>query len=184
MAGGGLSIRPAETAADYAAFGALLVDYIAWCRARHADDGELVERIFGEQEFAAELPALATCYGPPNGRTLLAVDDAGGVVGCGAWHRLADGSCEMKRVFVTDRLQSRGLGRRLCQALIDDAGAAGFATLRLDTLRRFTEAIALYETLGFRRCAPHHDYPADIAGLFVFMERSLDGRLDGRRQGD
>ncbi len=181
VGGDAVSIRPAASAADYAAYAALLVDYVAWCRARHAADGSLVDRVFGHQEFAAEVPTLSVRYGPPNGRTLLAVDDSGGVGGGGAWHRLGDdGSCEMKRVFVAERLHGQGIGRRLCQALIDDARTAGFEWMRLDTSYRFGEAIALYESFGFRRCTPHHAYPADIAPIFVFMEL----RLIARRRAD
>ncbi len=176
MPAGDATIRPARTPADHAAFAALLGEYAAWCRARHADDPVLVDRLFGPQEFADELPALALHYGPPNGRMLLAVDADGRVGGGGAWHRLPDGSCEMKRVFVSDRLRGGGVGRRLCEAIVDDARRAGFALMRLDTSHRFVEAIALYESLGFRRCGPHQAYPPDIAGVFVFFELPLAER--------
>ena len=36
-----------------------------------------------------------------------------------------------------------------------------------------TEAIALYERVGFRRCAPYNDYPARLMPYMVFMELEL-----------
>ena len=44
---------------------------------------------------------------------------------------------------------------------------------------RFREAIALYRALGFRVCAPHTDFPANIMPYVVAMERSLSGDHEG-----
>lgn len=179
-----VSIRAAAGASDYRAFAALLADYVAWCRARHADDPSFVERVFGHQAFDEEILELPTRYGPPDGAALLAVQ-AEDVVGVGAWHRLADGTCEMKRVFVAERAQGRGVGRRLCEALLADARRAGFALMRMDTSVRFTEALAMYASLGFRHCAPYQAYPPGIAERLVFLERPLvDTGPAPRRQGD
>ncbi len=179
MKAGAASIRAAAGAADYAAFAALVTEYVAWCRQRYAEDPVFVEQVFGHQGLDDELRSLEALYGPPHGKTLLVAlgDD---VAGGGAWRALSDGTCEMKRVFLADRLQGRGLGRRLCELLIRDAADAGFALMRIDTARRFAEALAMYDALGFRRCAPHRVYPERIARELVFMELPLDGR----RQGD
>lgn len=178
MTAGAASIRAAATAADYAGFATLVTEYVAWCRQRYADDPAFVEQVFGHQGLADELESLDTRYGPPNGKTLLAGfgDDIGGG---GTWRALADGSCEMKRFYLAGRLQGRGVGRRLCRALIDDAADAGFSLMRIDTARRFTEALALYDSLGFRPCAPHRAYPEHIARELVFMERPLGPRGRG-----
>ena len=165
-------IREASTAADFDDFARLVGEYVAWTRGRYRDDASYVDRIFGHQSLAAEIDALSTVYGRPHGRTLLAVrdDEVCGVV---AYRRLADGSCEMKRLFVADRHKGLGIGRRLCEALIEAARDDGYALMRLDTGSRLDEAIAMYESLGFRRCRPHHDYPADLMAALVFMEKPL-----------
>jgi ribosomal protein S18 acetylase RimI-like enzyme len=166
------AIQAAATPNDFAAFAGLVAEYVDWCRRRYADHPWFVERVFGHQSLADELAALPRAYSAPRGTARLFVV-AGEVRGGGAVRRLADGSCEMKRLFVPDRRRGQGIGRRLCEALIAAARREGYPLMRLDTAARFTEAIALYEAFGFRRCAPHLPYPPDLMPHLVFMELPL-----------
>ncbi len=95
------------------------------------------------------------------------------ISGAGAIHRLADGTCEMKRLYVSERFKGQGIGRRLAEALIDDARKDGFKLMRLDTGNLLTEAIDMYCKLGFRDCAPHLKYPENLLPYLVFMELPL-----------
>ena len=97
----------------------------------------------------------------------------GAVVGCGAYRRRSDEFCEMKRLFVPDRFRGLGLGRKLCDALIASAREEGFKLMRLDTAGPMSEAVALYEAIGFRRCAPYNEYPEHLMPHMVFMELAL-----------
>ncbi len=137
----------------------------------------LVEAVFGHQAFDTELNQLAQTYGPPAGRLLIARagEDAlgGDPVGAGAIRGLTDGVCEMKRLFVSARGRGLGLGRALAEGLIAQARADGFKAMRLDTARRLTEAISLYETLGFRPIPAYRHYPDDLAPHLLFMEIAL-----------
>ena len=165
-------IRPASTPDDFAAFGRLIGDYLDWCRARYRDDPWFVEAAFGYQSLESELAELSAAYAPPRGVALLAADGEA-IVGAVAYRRLSGEVCEMKRLYVSDRGQGRGLGRRLCEAIVAEAGANGFKLMRLDTGRAFVEARALYRSAGFSECAPYNDYPERLTAMMVFMERRL-----------
>ena len=165
-------ISPATTDADYDAFGTLIREYWEWLHERYADDPGLIQAVGSHQGLADELTALSTTYGPPAGWTLLA-RRGGEVTGAVAYRDMGDGGCEMKRLFVPDRHQGAGLGRRLCEALLSLATADGYRVMRLDTGKRNTEAIAMYESIGFRTVPPFHDYPADLMAYLIFMERPL-----------
>lgn len=85
---------------------------------------------------------------PPNGVLLLAAAD-GQPLGCVAVRRAGPGVAEMKRLWVAPASRGLGLAGRLVAAAEDEARRLGAATLRLDTNRALTEAIALYRAHGF-----------------------------------
>jgi GNAT superfamily N-acetyltransferase len=169
------TIHEANTPEDYAAFGALIREYVEWCRSRYAHEPWLVDQVFSYQSLDEELRLLPAAYGPPNGRSLLAIAD-GEVRGAVAYRKLSEHVCEMKRMFVPSRFHGQGLGAQLCKALIVRAEADGFHTMRLDTAAAFTEAINLYRSFGFTECPPYIDYPERMKPMIVFMEKALAAR--------
>lgn len=169
---GDVTIRLAESAANYAAFGRLCRSYLDWSRDRYRDMPWFVEEVFGYQSLDAELQILPEKYGPPKGRTMVAVLD-GEIVGAGAWRRLSDTTCELKRLYVADGAKGHGLGRRLTETLMASARAEGFTLMQLDTGHLLKEAIALYETMGFRHIPPYQTYPDRLMPYLVFMEKAL-----------
>lgn len=162
----------ASTASDYEAFGGLIREYWEWLQVRYADLPGFIDAVGGHQALDAELNTLAESYGPPEGKTLLAFR-AGQVCGAIAFRDLHDDACEMKRLYVPARFQGQGTGRRLCEALLDEATDDGYLLMRLDTGYQNAEALAMYESLGFRECAPYHEYPADLLTHLRFMEKQL-----------
>jgi ribosomal protein S18 acetylase RimI-like enzyme len=110
------------------------------------------------QGFDQELAQLPGGYAPPKGRLYLATDDSG-PAGCVALREFEPGVGEMKRLYVRPGYRRRGIGRMLTEQVIADARSSGYRTVRLDTVPRMKEAIALYESLGFRDIEPYRPNP-------------------------
>lgn len=122
------------------------------------------------QGFEAELRDLPGKYALPTGRLLLAFDDDM-AAGCIAMRALADGVCEMKRLFVRDEFKGKGIGRALIDALIAAAREEGYSKMRLDTFPpKMAKAVSLYEAYGFREIAPYYNNPNE--GV-LYMELDL-----------
>jgi putative acetyltransferase len=121
------------------------------------------------QNFDEELKNLPGDYAPPSGCLYLAeVDEKVG--GCVAVRPLENGICEMKRLYVQPTYRGGKIGRRLAQAIIDEARRIGYVRMRLDAIRTMTAAIALYDSLGFKEIAPYRYNPLDRV---IFLELSL-----------
>ena len=157
---------------DYEEFARLIRMYVDWCRARYKQHPWVVETAFSYQALDKELEQLATAYGSPNGATLLAACD-GRLQGCVAYRKLSENVCEMKRLYIANQCQGKGLGRRLCESVMEEAKSHSFTLMRLDTGNLFHEARDLYRSLGFAQCDSYYDYPIQLTPFLVFMEKSL-----------
>lgn len=169
------TICQATTPDDIAAVVALMRRYVAWHYQRHAAYRTMLDRYFDAAAFEAELAALPGAYAPPRGRLLLARAD-GRPAGCVALRDLAEGACEMKRMFVAPEHQGRRVGLALGERFLAEAAIAGYRRARLDTGPLQHEAHRLYARLGFRRIAPYYEVDADMADFLLFMERALPSR--------
>lgn len=113
------------------------------------------------QSFDQELASLPGDYAPPSGRLLLAEFNSRRA-GCVAMHRLNDGICEMKRLYVRPEFRGHKIGRRLAEAVIAEARAAGYTRMRLDTVAPvMREAVQLYRELGFHEIPAYRPNPME-----------------------
>lgn len=121
------------------------------------------------QDFDEELTGLPGDYAPPGGRLLIALWQ-GRAAGCIALREFGNGVCEMKRLYTRPRFRGLGIGRALCEFVIEEAGRIGYVRMRLDTLPSMERARAMYASLGFREIDPYRYNP--IEGT-AFMELIL-----------
>jgi GNAT superfamily N-acetyltransferase len=97
---------------------------------------------------------------------LLARDDDGTAIGCGALRFLGGNVAELKRMYAIPEARGNGVSRLLLAGLEAAAVARGWTTLRLETGPRQPEAIGLYERSGYR--------PISAFGAYVGVPEADD----------
>jgi GNAT superfamily N-acetyltransferase len=106
---------------------------------------------------------------------LVATDDDGTPVGCGALRPLGADSGEVKRMYVVPEARGRGLSKTVLAGLETEALARGWTTLRLETGPAQPEAVALYTGAGYRPTSAFGHYVAARDDWSLYVERRLQG---------
>ena len=121
------------------------------------------------QHFDEERARLPGASAPPDGRLLLALwgDEAAGWV---ALRKIAEGTCEMKRLCVRLRFRGLHVGRSLAEAVVSEAREIGYSQICLDTTPSMERAGSLYAPIGFKEIEPYYHNPMPGA---VFMALAL-----------
>lgn len=126
----------------------------------HRDALRLIEEVQGEYVARYggrdETPLDPVMFEPPAGSFFVAYLD-GQAVGSGAWRRRDDVPslagrqvAEIKRMYVVPSARGLGVARLVLAHLERTAAEAGYDTMVLETGLRQPEAIALYESSGYR----------------------------------
>ena len=139
-------------------------------RALFVEYGQSLDFSLCFQDFDRELAGLPGDYARPGGRLLLArLDDA--AVGTVGVRPLEPGICEMKRLYLRPGFRGHGLGRRLALRAIDEARAAGYHAMRLDTVgTTMVVAQALYHELGFAEIPPYTEaVPVELTSYELIL---------------
>ncbi|MBN1930802.1 MAG: GNAT family N-acetyltransferase [Desulfobacterales bacterium] len=121
------------------------------------------------QNFSHEMQHLELIYSPPKGILLLAEENHA-AIGCVALRPLDDATCEMKRLYVKPSARGEGIGRALCEKVIEKAKEYGYMRMRLDTLSSMITAQKIYSGLGFKEIEPYYENPIENT---VYMELIL-----------
>jgi DNA-binding MarR family transcriptional regulator/GNAT superfamily N-acetyltransferase len=111
---------------------------------RGFDESAAISATDDEVRLPWGITLLATMHGEPAALGLLKFH--------GEWAHL-------KRMWLSPELRGIGLGGRLLRTLESHAAEHGIRTVKLETNRALTEAIALYRKAGYREVAPFNDEP-------------------------
>jgi GNAT superfamily N-acetyltransferase len=158
------------------------VEHVAW------DDADVARLTADQQrELRARYPGSPEPGSPPTAAdvsvVVLARDDDGTAVGCGALRALDGTGAEVKRMYVVPSARGRGIARAVLAALEVAALERGWTTLWLETGPRQPEAVALYVGAGYRPTGPfgaYRDDPAAADSRFFARELPPLGRPTGR----
>lgn len=102
------------------------------------------------------------------GQVFFAIDD-GNVVGTCAGIRASPSTVELAKLAVSPEAQGRGIGRRLCNRVIQFAREVGATEVELTSNTALVSAIRLYESLGFH----HAPLPAVVRYVSVDVYMTL-----------
>lgn len=99
--------------------------------------------------------------------------DEGELVGCAALKDLGEGHAELKSMRTAPHRTRQGIAGRILTFVLDEARAAGFVRISLETGSQdfFAPARALYARHGFVVCEPFAVYGPDPSS--TFMTRGL-----------
>ena len=96
------------------------------------------------------------------GRTLVARDDEGAIVGTGTLRPHGSNEAEIVRMSVRTDSRRFGLGRRLVDELVATARGWGCEAVVLETTTAWTEVVAFYQRCGFAIThVEHGDFGSD-----------------------
>ncbi|MBO6518682.1 MAG: MarR family transcriptional regulator [Rhodospirillales bacterium] len=127
-----------------------------WCLNEYF--AEIAARFDAGFNPAKGLPAPIAEMTPPRGVFLVARLD-GRPVGCGALIVETGFIGHIRRMWIASEVRGLGLGRRMLDALEEQAAELQLRTLRLETNRNLAEARALYQDAGYREVPRFSDEP-------------------------
>jgi len=138
--------------------------------ARQLQDRQIAEmaRRYGG---AGPAPLRGDEFDPPAGCFVVAVVE-GVEVACGGIRHLGPGVAEIKRMYVDPVLRRRGLGARVLAFLEEQARAAGYGEMWLETGIEQPDAISLYVGAGYHPRPPYGEFKDDPRNRS--FSRSLD----------
>lgn len=146
----------------------LLVEYRPELRA----DFERLNRLWLEAHSLLEPADLVYLEDPERhilsggGQVFLAMQGPT-VIGTCAAIRVSPTTFELAKLSVDPSARGKGLGRRLCDAVLQYAFERGATEIVLTSNSALVEAIALYESLGFQHAPLPEDNRYETANVFM-----------------
>jgi N-acetylglutamate synthase-like GNAT family acetyltransferase len=130
------------------------------------------------RHFTLEAKDIETLGDPENtilrkGGHIFMVYADGEPVGCVALMPMSSGVYELSKMAVSPHLRGQGIGRRLLEHAIAQARLIGAKSLFLGSNSKLSNAVHLYEWVGFRHVPPETLPPMHYTRANVFMEMTL-----------
>jgi GNAT superfamily N-acetyltransferase len=94
-------------------------------------------------------------------------------IGCCALLAMEEGSFEVAKMTVSEAYRGNGVGRKLLEFVIERAKTMGAKRLYLETNSKLTNAIHVYEALGFRHLPEERVHQSPYARANIYMELML-----------
>ena len=138
---------------------------------RMADVPEMLETYYAKDDYAALIEDLPRIHARPRGDILLAETDQ--PIGCAMYYPISDDVTEIKRIYVAPEGRGQGAAKALVIEAMARAKADGYSRMVLDTMSALTEAMALYDALGFSPSAPFYDPDPKFAPALRFYDIAL-----------
>ncbi|MDW6021609.1 GNAT family N-acetyltransferase [Mesorhizobium sp. BAC0120] len=132
-------------------------------------DAELIEYIYGHTP-----ETLQEKFSRPDAGFFLARIDEN-IAGCAGYSKSAGDIAELQKMYVRPEMRGRGVARGLMTACIDAMRRDGYSVVRLETVTFMRDAIALYDSFGFKRSDSFRTVPASLEPITIFMKRKLQG---------
>ena len=112
----------------------------------------------GFQGNEEEFKHLSESYSSDESKIFLAKTN-GAPVGCAAFRKVDNHTCEMKRVYVRPVARGSKLGAKLVDIILEEAIKSGYKKICLDVLPEFKAALNLYKSYGFVNHPPVTNNP-------------------------
>jgi ribosomal protein S18 acetylase RimI-like enzyme len=167
-----ITLKPATFPQDRNTLGSLFLGYIESLCTAMPDERAPITAKYNPDSLPEWLDIFAKIHTGPKGNLLIAWENDV-ALGCGMLREFEPGIAEIQRLFVRPEARGKGLARKISLALMDQARTAGFHTIRLDTARPLTGAIALYQSLGFKTRSPYHNLTPQMDHFILYFERPL-----------
>jgi putative acetyltransferase len=116
---------------------------------------------FDERGELSDIDNYQSHYFGQQGLFLVVVEN-NQVIGTGAIRRVDESICELKRLWLLEKYQGRGIGYRVLQELIEFAQTNGYTRMRLETDNEQERAIRFYKRVGFQNIEKYNHRNSDV----------------------
>lgn len=120
------------------------------------------------QGFTTELENIQEIYSRPGGALILAYFNKE-LIGCAGIRKFENSICELKRMYLRQTVRGHGVGKALLQKSITLGRELNYTHMRLDTLPTMTQAIKLYEQVGFYEIQAYRFNPIEGTKYFELI---------------